>query len=350
MKKNAVYLILSIFIIGCGKQTSGTGNLRSFAFTYAIQLESVINKKLELWVPIPQSNKVQSISDLTIDAQGLSYEVKDEDYHGNKYLYIYSNDGIKDSKLITLTFNVVREEHQNIKYDNIVNVKYLKSSTMVPVGEIFKNIIDNNNLNRNDMRGLYDFVLEGMHYGKPKSVGSEYYSNPWLDSNSEYGMKKVSRDKVVDLYQESKISGSSYTFGNGNSVYACDIGVGNCTDYHSYFISISRTMNVPARFHMGFPIPNEEEGEVGGYNCWADYYVDDEGWYTVDISEADKDSNRINYFFGTVCNNRVEMMVGRDFNLDGYEQNPVNLFVYPLLEINDKVSNSFTKTFFYKKL
>ena len=28
----------------------------------------------------------------------------------------------------------------------------------------------------------------------------------------------------------------NYTFGNGNSIYACDIGVGNCTDYHSYFI------------------------------------------------------------------------------------------------------------------
>jgi len=109
-------------------------------------------------------------------------------------------------------------------------------------------------------------------------------------------------------------------------------------------------MDIPARFHMGFLIPNENEGKVGGYHCWADYYINDEGWYPIDISEADKNYNKVNYFFGTVCNNRVEMMVGRDFNLDGYEQNPVNLFVYPLLEINDKESNSFTKTFFYKNL
>ncbi len=340
--------MLLIFIIGCGKQTSGTGNFRSFEFIYSIELEPTINKKLELWVPFPQNNSVQSISDIVIDTQGLSYELRDEDYHGNKYLYIYSDDGIKDSKLITLTFNVKREEHQNVEYDNTSNDKYLKPSQMVPTGLMFKNIINDNDLNHNDMRGVYDFVLNGMHYGKPKSIDSEYYTNPWLDSNSEYGMKKVSRDKVVDLYQESKINGSNYTFGNGNSLYACDIGVGNCTDYHSYFISMSRTMDIPARFHMGFPIPNEEEGEVGGYHCWADYYIDNEGWYPVDISEADKDSNRINYFFGTVCNNRVEMMVGRDFNLDGYEQNPVNLFIYPLLEINDKESNSFTKTFFYK--
>ena len=43
------FLILSIFIIGCSKQTSGTGNLRSFAFTYGIQLEPAINKKLEFY-------------------------------------------------------------------------------------------------------------------------------------------------------------------------------------------------------------------------------------------------------------------------------------------------------------
>ena len=92
MKKNVIYLILLIFIIGCGKKISGTGNFRSFKFTYRIQLEPSINKKLELWVPIPQSNNAQSISNLTIDTQGLNYELRDEDYHGNKYLYIYSND------------------------------------------------------------------------------------------------------------------------------------------------------------------------------------------------------------------------------------------------------------------
>jgi len=101
---------------------------------------------------------------------------------------------------------------------------------------------------------------------------------------------------------------------------------------------------------MGFPIPDGEEGKVGGYHCWADYYVDNQGWFPVDISEADKDPSRSEYFFGTVCNNRVEMMVGRDFKLDGYEANLVNIFIYPLLEIDDKDSNSFKKHFSYKNL
>ena len=42
------------------------------------------------------------------------------------------------------------------------------------------------------------------------------------------------------------------------------------------------------------------------------------------------------------------MIVGRDFKLEGYEDNPVNLFIYPLLEINDKESDVSKKFFTYK--
>ena len=109
-------------------------------------------------------------------------------------------------------------------------------------------------------------------------------------------------------------------------------------------------MDTPSRFHMGFLIPNKDEGVVQGYHCWADYYLDEHGWYPVDISEADKIPEKSDYFFGTVCNNRVEMMLGRDFILEGFESSPVNLFIYPLLEINDELSNAFSKKFSYKNL
>ena len=115
-------------------------------------------------------------------------------------------------------------------------------------------------------------------------------------------------------------------------------------------MSLSRSLDVPARFHMGFPIPNSNEGIVKGYHCWADYYVDGEGWYPVDISEADKDPSKSEYFFGTVCKNRVEMMVGRDFILEGYEDGNINLFIYPLLEINDESSDAFSKSFSFKDI
>jgi len=339
--------LASLFIfVSCTPNT----NKRSFTFIYNVELEPSNGKKIELWLPVPQSNEVQKISKLNIKCEDLSYEIKDEQKHNNKYVYIYSNDGISKNTMVTMTFNVERYEHQNINCPAVDPSKYLGASALVPTGKIFNSIIQENKLNNNDLKGLYDFVLSGMHYGKPESKDNQYYKEPWLSSKDTYGLKKVSRDKVVELYKKAKATDGSYTFGNGNSLYACDIGVGNCTDYHSYFISLSRTMEIPARFHMGFSIPDEKEGKVEGYHCWADYYVEGGGWYPVDISEADKDPEKIDYFFGNIFYNRVEMIVGRDFKLEGYEEETINLFIYPLLEIDDIKSDSFKKSFSYKNL
>ena len=354
MKKIFILFIIQVVAFSC----SGSKETREFTFTYSVDLDSSNGKKIELWLPVPQSNTVQTITNLNIDAEDLTVELKNESNHGNKYAYIYSLDGTTTSKKVTMSFDVQRFEHQNANYDNINPNNYLSASYMVPVGSIFGKIVKDNKLTKDNMRGVYDYVLTGMHYGKPtddKNSGNYKYVhggvNPktgkeWLPNNITYGLKNKTKDELV----ESQKKDEQYAYGNGNSLYACDIGVGNCTDYHSYFISVSRTMNIPARFHMGFPIPNGDEGTVGGYHCWADYYVDNEGWYPVDISEADKDPSRIDYFFGTVCKNRVDMIIGRDFNLKGYEQNPINLFIYPLLEIDDEKSNSFKKKFKYKNL
>tara|TARA_B100000686_G_scaffold342440_1_gene421626 strand:+ start:87 stop:1076 length:990 start_codon:yes stop_codon:yes gene_type:complete len=327
-----------------------SNNTRSFQFTYEVDIEPTNGKKLEVWIPIPTSNEVQTISALKINTNGLEYSLEDEKVHGNKYLYINQLDGTTESKKVSVIFDVVRKEHQNVHYENVDPNEYLDSYNSVPVGGVFNKVIEENKLSKNNVRQIYDYVLNGMHYGKPKSVDNQYYKDPWLNADGKYGLKEVSRDEVVNLYQKAKKEKSNYTFGNGNSIYACDIGVGNCTDYHSYFMSLDRTMGIPARFHMGFPIPDGESGKVGGYHCWADYYIENKGWYPVDISEADKDPEKIDYFFGTVCNNRVEMMVGRDFKLKGHELDFVNLFIYPIMEINDKASYLYKKNFTYKNL
>jgi hypothetical protein len=343
MKK--ILLFCALFIFACSQNVQ-----RTFNFNYTVNIESSNGKKIELWIPMPQSNSVQTIQIFAIESDGLNYTVEEEKVHGNQYLYINHSTGSFDEKTVSISFMTNRKEHQNMEYDAISSKDYLDAYSMVSIGATFSEIIKNNRLSKNNIRGIYDYVLSGMHYGKPKNVGDEYYNDPWLNSKEKYGNKGVSRDTVVALYLQAKLEGGDYTFGNGNSLYACDIGVGNCTDYHSYFMSLTRTLGIPTRFHMGFSIPLENEGLVGGYHCWADYYVEGEGWYPVDISEADKHPLKTDYFFGTVCENRVEMMVGRDFVLEGYGEETVNLFIYPLLEIDDEPSTSFTKDFSYKNI
>ena len=342
MKK--LFILIPILLFSCS-----TFEERKFQFTYQVQLEPS-DGKVELWIPIPQSNKVQIISNIIYEVDNLDYAIKEEKVHGNKYMYVSSDRGILKPKTISITFDVLRKEHSIEQYDDINPSQYLGSYRTVPTGDIFKSIINDNKLSKNDMGAVYSFVLSGMHYGKPKSVDNVYYKDPWMSEKGLYGKKQVTRDDVVDLYKEAKTNNGNYTFGNGNSIYACDIGVGNCTDYHSYFISLSRTLGVPARFHMGFPIPNDGSGIVGGYHCWADYYIDGKGWTPVDISEGDKAPSKKDYFNGTVCQNRVDVMVGRDFILDGYDNGKINLFIYPQLEINDKVSFKYNKSFTYKNL
>ena len=349
----SVVFLCAIFLFACFKNSADIqkfNNERSFHFTYKVDIKSTRGQKLELWIPIPQTNEVQTILNLIIDTHGLDYSIENENIHGNKYLYVNDVKGIIQKTSVIMNFDVIRKEHKNVIYENVDPTKYLGPYSMVPVDGVFKKIISENKLFKDDVFGIYDYVFKGMHYAKPKSVNDKYYNAPWLNADATYGMKKVSRDKIVKLYEKSIIEGSNYTFGNGNAIYACDIGVGNCTDYHSYFMSLNRTLEIPTRFHMGFSIPLEEEGKIGGYHCWSDYYVVDEGWYPVDISEADKDPDRKDYFFGTVCENRLEMMVGRDFKLKGCESETINFFIYPILEVNDEESSLFSKSFTYKNL
>ena len=356
---NKFLLCVSLILFtSCYKNDSSSLLSRSFKFNYSVEIPSSENRKLEIWLPLPSSNEVQEISNLKINTGNLDYYIKKEILHGNKYVYIYSENGTSTTSKVSIDFNVKRNEHKNVMYENINPNSYLDSYSMVPVGDVFSEVISDNKLSSSNIRAIYDFVLNGMHYGKPKdsSTDDQYYSgnNPktnkkWLSTEMNYGLKEVSLDEVVKLYKDSKTSSGNYTFGNGNSIYACNIGVGNCTDYHSYFISLNRTANVPARFHMGFPIPSESKGKVSGYHCWADYYVEGDGWYPVDISEADKAPDKADYYFGTVCENRLEMNTGRDFILDEYDGGPVNLFIYPLIEVNDVKSNNFKKSFAYEE-
>ena len=350
MKK--IIILSMLFVTACShnvNQDFKKNAERKFNFTYTTEIESTNGKKLELWLPLPKSTKVQTISNLVVNSDGLSYTIEEEKTHGNKYIYIYHPEGTQNKKIVKFSFDVNRLEHRNLQYSNVNPEKYLGSYSVVPTGSFSKTIKDNN-LTSSNVRGIYDYVLSGMHYGKPKEIGDTYYSDPWLSADGKYGSKSVSRDEIVSLYKKAKNEDGNYTFGNGNSVYACDIGVGNCTDYHSYFLSLSRTLGVPARFHMGFTIPQGDQGKIGGYHCWADFYEEDKGWTPVDISEADKAPEKKNYFFGTATENRVEMMVGRDFELKGYDEGLVNLFIYPLLEIEDQKSKSFTKSFYYKNI
>jgi transglutaminase-like putative cysteine protease len=126
-------------------------------------------------------------------------------------------------------------------------------------------------------------------------------------------------------------------WGQGDAVFACNSLRGNCTDFHSLFIGMARAVGVPARFVMGFPLPNgKNQGEILGYHCWAEFYVQGKGWIPVDASEASKQPELKDFYFGNLDPNRVEFTIGRDIQLDPDQLvEPQNFFIYPVVMVND---------------
>ncbi|MGZ4779621.1 MAG: transglutaminase-like domain-containing protein, partial [Thermoanaerobaculia bacterium] len=126
-------------------------------------------------------------------------------------------------------------------------------------------------------------------------------------------------------------------WGNGDTERACDIKAGNCTDFHSLFMSLARAKGIPARFVIGFPL-TAADGQVKGYHCWAEFWVKGKGWIPVDASDASKlsDNAKREYLFGNLDPNRVQFTVGRDLTLTPRTSEPLNFFIYPRAESNGK--------------
>jgi transglutaminase-like putative cysteine protease len=141
-------------------------------------------------------------------------------------------------------------------------------------------------------------------------------------------------DSVIARMRYDK-SGTGW--GKGDAVYACDAKTGNCTDFHSYFIALARSIGIPARFAIGATIPaDKNEGAIEGYHCWAEFFADGR-WVPVDISEAWKNPKLADYYFGHNPANRFELAKGRDLIVDpAPATGPINYLVYPLLELDGK--------------
>jgi transglutaminase-like putative cysteine protease len=127
-------------------------------------------------------------------------------------------------------------------------------------------------------------------------------------------------------------------WGRGDAAWACDSRYGNCTDFHSLFIALARSEKIPARFEIGFGLPEKRgSGDVAGYHCWAKFKPEGKGWVPVDISEANKNPKMKDYYFGNLTEDRVTFSTGRQITLAPKQDGPpLNFFVYPYVEVGGK--------------
>jgi transglutaminase-like putative cysteine protease len=154
--------------------------------------------------------------------------------------------------------------------------------------------------------------------------------------------KSTELDKARAIYDyvftTMKYDKTGTGWGRGDVLYACDAKKGNCTDFHSLFIAMARSQEIPSRFEIGFPLPaDKQSSEIAGYHCWAEFFEPKNGWVPVDISEAWKHPEKKDYFFGAHDDNRIQFTMGRDLELSPKQDGkPLNYFVYPYVEVSGK--------------
>ena len=270
-----------------------------FEFRYQAWLPEMKSTS-RIWVPVAGSDAFQEVDVVDIKAPGNQQMIRDARF-GNQILFLelkpeHSGDSI------TITYRVRRLERGAVSDPSGPSPVDLAPDMMVPVGGRFRDIAlqaikgrDSDDLMK--ARALYDHVIDNMRYMK--------YGN----------------------------------FGRGDSNYACDVKTGNCTEFHSLFISLARSIGIPARFAVGASIPSDrDEGGIDGYHCWAEFRADGK-WWPVDISEANKYAALATYYFGHHPANRLEFSKGRDLKMNPAPvSGPVNFLAYPLFEEAGKVS------------
>jgi len=281
----------------------------AFEFYYRVQLPE-LKEQASMWIPIAISDDYQTITITSTDAP-VDYQLLYDNVNNNTIMYLQPGPA-QSNQVVEIVYQVQRLEKGPVNEAGPVNEMYLAENRLMPVGGRFATIANEAIKGRDGSalikaRALYDYVIDNMRYMK--------FGN----------------------------------YGNGDANYACDSKTGNCTEFHSYFISLARSVGIPARFAVGASIPSERnDGGIDGYHCWAEFYAEGK-WWPIDISEANKYSALATYYFGHHPANRIEFSRGRDLQVEpGPSSGAINFLAYPVLEINRQVIPTKT-TFSFKR-
>lgn len=314
---SALLLVLALSPIGSTAEPGKTAEpkSRTFLFTYSATVTGVpAGQAVRVWLPVPPSNEDQTVK---MEAKELPAEAQlgREEKYGNEMLYLSAKANAEGKVPLSISYRVTRREVRadRSKPDDMEKItRFLRPDSMVPIGGKPLQLVMGKSIPNDQMaaaRIFYDVVNDHMRYSK-EGTG----------------------------------------WGRGDAEWACDSKFGNCSDFHSLFISLARTHKIPAKFEMGFPLPTERgAGDIPGYHCWAKFRPQGKGWIPVDISEANKNPKLREYYFGNLTEDRIAFSTGRDLDLvPKQDGEPLNFFIYPYVEVagktypGDKVQRKFS--------
>ena len=284
------------------------GGSRTFAIEYVGKVSGVPDgaRKLRVWMPVPPDSTVQTIRDLAFSS---TPRLTSEPKYGNRIAF-WEFEQPQSSVDLTMKFVCQRKQVavdlDRLRADGedspVQFVAFKKPDKLVIVDDEIRKLAGEITAGKqttlDKARAIYDYVLGKMTYDK---------NHPG--------------------------------WGLGSTQHACDVGKGNCTDFHALFNSLCRAQGIASGFEIGLYLPYEK-GKVeplGGYHCWAFFRVPGKTWVPVDCSEGDRFAERREFFFGGHTSNRVTLSTGRDITLEPQQAGePLNYFLNPYAEADGK--------------
>lgn len=278
--------------------------IKTFDASYTATVKAVPaqTKEVKVWIPLPVSASLQTVSNVTIDSPYKWTRHKDPEF-GNEYAFATIENPPAGDLSVTVHFTATRREAViNAPADRSATPEQLKmalsANKLVTISPRIKKLSDQ------------------LTAGKPTTMEK-------ARAIFEYVANTMKYDKTIPGW------------GHGDTERACDIRAGNCTDFHSLFLSLARAAGIPGRFVIGFPLTSTD-GTVTGYHCWAEFYEKNHGWIPIDASEASKSNDPAvkAYLFGNLDPDRIQFTMGRDLVLEPRTAEPLNYFIYPHAEAN----------------
>lgn len=314
--------VLAWSLSSVAAEPSGEAKERRFRFVYQTTVTKLAPGQVaRLWIPLPPSLPEQQVRLVRQRVPaGAAAMPEVEQPNGNQIFFAEAKASDSGEILAEFTYDIVRRE-----------IRRATPAKSAPAP-----------LTADERKFFLTPDRRGPITGRPLELLADVRL-----PRDPFAMARVLYDRVDAHVKYDK---SRPGFGTGDVNWVCDSRYGNCCDFHALFMALARSQGIPARFEIGFPLPDERgAGEIGGYHCWAFFHEAARGWTPVDISEADKHPELNDYYFGNLTENRVTFSFGRDIELIPRQAGePLNYFVYPYVEVDgqiwpkDRVVNRFS--------
>jgi hypothetical protein len=312
-------------------ESAASPDSRTFEFVYQVHFPATsdVAGSAHLWIPAPaRTDSYQApATGLSITGDVKHAIGRDSEYGDEFIVFNPTSEQVASGFDAGVRFTTTRKEYVALRNGVVVR----KASETTPSAALLRRYLQPDKL-----VPLNGIIAE---LAKQQTAGA---TTPLEKARKIY-------DYVVSTMRYDK---SGEGWGRGDAVWACDSKHGNCTDFHSLFIGMTRASGIPARFEIGFQIPEgKTEGDIPGYHCWSEFYIQGTGWIPVDASEASQHVSKKDYFFGALDANRVLFTYGRDIRLSSDQKgDPLNYFIYPYAEANGQPVKNLEKKFSFREV